>query len=276
MPKEGGIYRKVMVRMWADAKVMALSRPQPCGQVLWIHLLAGEQTDVIPGLFKIGEAAFAEQLGWSLEGMRDAFREVMSYGLAKADWKARLVFVPKAINHNPPQSINVVKSWVSAWERLPECDLKVEAWHTLKAFLDGMPEAFGHAFLEACPKPCAIQEQEQEQEQKEEAARANGRDPGKAPPVQLASMLAFKAALEAEYATRFARTGALFPPKTDQERAEIDADAKRLGPEWAAEVCARTVQERMEAGKLNRPPTSLAYFIQVLANEETPPTRNWL
>jgi hypothetical protein len=171
-----GIYRKVEVRMWGDAKVMALSKPQPNGQSLWVALLTGEQTDIIPGLFKIGEAAFAEQLGWDLEGFRKAFAEVSPEGsaqrLAEADWKARVVFVPKAIHHNAPASPNVVTSWADAWERIPECALKLKAWRTLKAFLEGMSEGFRKAFEKACPKPLGIQEQEQEQETGAAAPRA--------------------------------------------------------------------------------------------------------
>jgi hypothetical protein len=184
--REQGIFRRITVRMWGDAKVMALSRPPPCGQVLWVHLLTGEQTDIIPGLCKAGEAAFAEQLGWPLEGFRKAFREVEALGMAKADWDARVVWVPKAIDHNPPASPNVVKSWADAWDRIPECGLKVEAHGVLRAFLQGMSEPFVKAFDEACPKPsampCGNQEQEQEQEKlagsRARARRTSTRSPG--------------------------------------------------------------------------------------------------
>lgn len=172
--REQGIYRRVTVRMWGDAKVMALSRPQPNGQTLWIHLLTGEQTDIIPGLCKIGEAAFAEQLGWAVEAFREAFAEVSRLGMAKADWTARVVWVPKAIEHNAPISPNVVTSWADAWDRVPECALKLEAWRVLRAFLEGMSKAFVEAFDQACPKPSPMpsgnQEQEQEQDQEQEEA----------------------------------------------------------------------------------------------------------
>jgi hypothetical protein len=181
--REQGIYRRVTVRMWGDAKVMALTRPQPCGQVLWLHLLTGEQTDIIPGLCKIGEAAFAEQLGWPLEGFRKAFAEVSRLGMVKADWDARVVWVPKAIEHNAPVSPNVVKSWADAWDRIPECALKLEAWDILGGFLQGMTQGFREAFAESCPKPSVmpsrIQEQDQEQDQEEAAAAGRARRAGK-------------------------------------------------------------------------------------------------
>jgi hypothetical protein len=187
------IYRKVAVRMWGDEKVMALSRPPPCGQVLWFHLLAGEQTDIIPGLCRIGESAFAEQLGWPLEGFRKAFQEVFAQGMAKADWKARVVWVPKAIEHNAPASPNVVRSWADAWDRIPECSLKVEAWQTLKAFLEGMAKGFQEAFAQACPKPSLNQEQDQEQDQEETLAADDATRPP--PPEPVLEALALPEAL---------------------------------------------------------------------------------
>lgn len=158
-------YRKIDIRIRSDARFRNLSAPSPNGQSLWFHLLTGPHTGLIPGLAGIGEAAMAEELNWPLEGFREAFREVFREGMAKADWKARLVWVPKAIRYDPPQSPNVVKSWADAWDELPECALKVEAWQGLKAFLEGKGEAFLKAFLEACPKPSPNQEQEQEQEE---------------------------------------------------------------------------------------------------------------
>lgn len=158
-------YRKIDVRIRADAKFRRLSAPQPNGQSLWFHLLTGQHTGAVPGLSSIGEAAMAEDLGWPLEGFREAFREVFREGMAKADWKARVVWVPNVIKYDPPQSPNVVKSWRTAWDEMPECALKLEAWHVLRAFLEGKGKAFLEAFLEACPKPLANPEPEPDPEQ---------------------------------------------------------------------------------------------------------------
>lgn len=164
-------YRKVDVRIWGDEKFRSLSAPGPNGQTLWFALLFGEQTGIIPGLAKVGELAFAEQLNWTLNGFRDAFQDVSRQGMAKADWKARLVWVPKAIRYNTPTSPNIVKHWAEAWNELPECELKAEAHRELESFLNGIGDAFGNAFREACPKPSGmpygIQEQDQEQDQEQ-------------------------------------------------------------------------------------------------------------
>jgi hypothetical protein len=142
-------FRKIDLCIHADEKYRRLTPSQPCGQTLWFHLIVGEQTGPIPGLFRVGEAAFAEQLNWPLEGFREAFREAFREGMVKADWKARLVYVPKAIKYNPPASPNVVLGWRDAWLELPQCELKVEAGKELKAFLEAFGKGFGEAFREA-------------------------------------------------------------------------------------------------------------------------------
>lgn len=148
-------YRKIDVRIWSDAKIRQLSSPQPNAQSLWIYLLTNPDTTSLPGLFRAGEAGLAEALGWPLEGFREGFRELSSGGLAKADWKARLVFLPNVIRHNPPENPNVIKGWKTPWDELPECDLKVEAYQLFKEFLEGFAKGFQEAFRGALPEPYA-------------------------------------------------------------------------------------------------------------------------
>jgi hypothetical protein len=158
-------YRKIDTRMWGDSRFRDLSSPDPTGKYLWVFLLTGPQTSNIPGLFRAGEMALAEELEWSPEGFRKAFAELFAKGLVKADWKARVVWIPNAIKYNAPDNPNVVKSWRTAWDEIPECALKAEAYDRLKAFTERLGEGFGKAFAEGCAKGLANQEQEQEQEQ---------------------------------------------------------------------------------------------------------------
>ena len=165
-------YRKIDVRLWSDEKVRRLSAPQPNAQTLWIYLLTGPHTTSLPGLFHIGEAALAEALGWPLEGFREAFREAFQEGLVKADWKARVVFIPNAVRYNPPESPNVAKSWRQHLDEIPGCALKDEAAQHIKSLLEGFGEAFAKAFAKPLAKALAKtmpnQEQEQEQEQEQD------------------------------------------------------------------------------------------------------------
>jgi hypothetical protein len=180
-------YRKLDVRMWADEKFRKLSAPRPNAQSLWVYLLAGPHTTSLPGLSSIGEAALAEALGWPLPAFRRCFRELADLGMVRADWNARVVWVPNAIRYNPPPNYKVVVGWKVHWEEIPECGLKAEA---LRALRDGLPDkepirkAFAKAFGVGPPgatangsangtpngsgygigKGMPIQEQEQEQD----------------------------------------------------------------------------------------------------------------
>ena len=175
-------YRKIEVRTWSDEKFRALSGIPPSGQGLWFFLLTGPHTTAIPGLFRAGRAAMAEELDWEQEAFDEAFREVSEQGMAKADFKAKLVWLPKAVQHNKPESPNVVRSWRVEMDLLPECELKREAIAGIRAALGAMGAPYVEAFDEilqprknaeekASPKPSAkpsakaMANQEQEQEQ---------------------------------------------------------------------------------------------------------------
>lgn len=146
-------YRKIEVKMWGDAKFRSLSTLPPCGQGLWLYLLTGPNTGPIPGLFRAGRAAMAEELDWDVKAFDKAFAEVLEKGMVKSDFKARVVWVPKAIFHNRPVSPNVVKSWGKEWEMIPECDLKTEAFHSLRTAMYSFGESFGKVFDEAFVMP---------------------------------------------------------------------------------------------------------------------------
>jgi hypothetical protein len=166
-------------------------------------LLTARETTAIPGVIPAGSFALAESLRWSVEGFRGAFAEIEREGMAKADWEAQLVWLPKAIQYNPPESPNVIKAWVKVWAELPDSELKPEIFQTLKAFVEGLGEGFQEAFREGFGKPfaspsgsppesapddsrtpfregCPNQEQEQEQEQEAFAA-----EPAAPPPLKL-------------------------------------------------------------------------------------------
>lgn len=177
-------HRKIDIRMWGDSKFRALSTPAPCGQWLWVYLMTGPHTTNLPGLFQTGEAALAEALGWLLQPFRKAFNELASRGMVKADWAARVVYIPNAIRYNEPESPNVVRAWRNAWDEIPECHLKEQARASYRAYITtkgkAFQEAFQEAFGEGLPEGSkgdkvgretssfGNQEQEQEQEQEEE------------------------------------------------------------------------------------------------------------
>lgn len=152
---EKGLYRRVEVRTWGDEKFNRLSRIPPSGQSLWLFLLTGPHTGSLPGLFRAGRLSMSEDLEWLPERFDESFEELSREGMAKADWKARVVWIPNAIKHNPPANPNVVKSWKQQFDLIPECPLKLEAWETLSKAVRPMGEGFAGAFDAWIRKPCA-------------------------------------------------------------------------------------------------------------------------
>jgi hypothetical protein len=139
-------WSKVDRCIWGDAKFRALSSAQPNGQTLFLRLLIAPELGPIPGLFSAWEAGLAQALGWDLKPFRERFAELLREGLAKADWEAGLVYVPKAIKHNAPSNPNIVKGWAETWRLMPECALKDEAYHGLKLFVEPLGKGFAESF----------------------------------------------------------------------------------------------------------------------------------
>ena len=138
-------YRKVLCRMYGDERFMALSRPKPNAQTLWVYLLTGPHTMAIPGLFVAGQAALAEALEWSVPDLRRCWMEIESQGMAEADWIRRVVWLPKAVDHNEPENPNVVNAWRKAMSEIPECPIKDRADIFIAEFL----QAKGANWIEA-------------------------------------------------------------------------------------------------------------------------------
>lgn len=181
-------YRKIDIRIQGDEKFRSLSRPQPNGQYLFIHLLTNPHTTNIPGIFRASLAILADDLKWETGSLREAFAEITDRGMAVADEDARVVYVPNAIRYNPPASVNVIKSWVTALDLVPESHLKAmwvkRVWSFLcnefrpvrgdgQTYIDAFRDAFAVAYPEAFAKPSgsllegfAYQDQDQDQKEK--------------------------------------------------------------------------------------------------------------
>lgn len=184
-------YRKVKITMWDDPKFRALSPLPPSGQSLFIYLLTSPFTGIIPGLFKAGRAAIAEELGWEVEAFDLALGEALALGMVKADMQARVFWLPNAAKHNPPASLNVVKSWVKAFDYLPECPLKWEARESLRAVCYGVSKTMGEAFDKIIPLPKGMPKPLPSVIQRAVSSKQVLKDPPLSPPKGKASIKKF-------------------------------------------------------------------------------------
>lgn len=251
-------YRKTSLGMWADEKFRRLSKPKPNGQSLWQWLITGPRTTQIPGIVLGTPEELAAALRWPLDrhpgslepAFRDAFAEVLREGMAKADSEAGLVWLPKAPEHNKPESPNGVRSWRTAWDDVPECALKGEAWRALKGFTEGWGVSFAKAFADACRQPSAIQEQEQEQEQEQDTNA-----PAERAPVQPV-LISVPALPRFDFAAVYARY-----PRKKGKHAGLDSCAKLIRTAGDYEALRRGVDAfAAEQKRLGTPLDKIPYW----------------
>ncbi len=144
-----GRYARVYARMWMDRGFRALTGLQPSGQALWLYLLTTPHRCAIPGVIVASERQMADELGWSAEAFRQAFREVLGEGgrkpLAEHDPDARLTVLVHALRYDPPASPNVVRHWASLAPDIPESDLLPKHLERLRKQME--EEGLGPAFL---------------------------------------------------------------------------------------------------------------------------------
>lgn len=153
------LYRVVYVRMWrAGGSFSRLSAPS---QLLWINLLTGPHTGMLPGLLiNVGPWAIAETMlsaespmGWTREDFLERFAELESAGMAVADWEDRLVLLPGALTLNPPANPNILKRWGRLFNTLPDCELTARYYSLLEATLAERKASFLGVFQEHFRRP---------------------------------------------------------------------------------------------------------------------------
>lgn len=138
-------YRKIDPKIWNDEKFMSMSA---AGQLACFFMLTHPHMTAVGGLRATIEGLASEHPQLNVEAFREAFRE----GLAEGSQKAPLIWFPRFLKYNPPESPNVVKAWNKALDYLPECETKNNIIRHVKGFLKGFGEAFQEAFTKALPE----------------------------------------------------------------------------------------------------------------------------
>lgn len=154
-------YRKIDPKIWNDQKFNRLSNN---GKLVFFMLLTHPHMTAL-GAMRGNCPGLAAEIGWTEKAFREAFQEAQSKDMLKHDEKASIIWLPKFLKYNKPESPNVVKSWGNALDYLPECNLKFQLIQHIKDYIKALPKAFQEALPKAFRKSMPNQEQEQEQEQ---------------------------------------------------------------------------------------------------------------
>lgn len=157
-------YRKVDVRIWNDEKFRALSCD---GKLIFMFLLTHPNMTSL-GAMRATMSGLAEELGTLSKGFREGFGELFRKGFVERDETASFVSVKNFLKYNGPENPNVVKSWESSLDLIPECKLKTLVVQRAKECAESLGEHFAKGLPEPFRKGMPNQEQEQEQEQEPE------------------------------------------------------------------------------------------------------------
>lgn len=155
-----GKYRKVDPRIWNDLHFLNLSDK---AKLVFLFLLTHPHMTAL-GAMRASQAGLAAELQWDQKDFAKAFAECFRKPLLKVDETHNFLWILNFMKYNQPENPNVFKSWESALDYLPECNLKYQLIQEVKAFAEGLGEAFVKALPKAFRSPLPKQEQEQEQE----------------------------------------------------------------------------------------------------------------
>jgi hypothetical protein len=126
--------------VWGDAWFLALDDRS---KLLWLHLLTTPRSSAFPGLIRSGAAGIAEDLRWKARDVDDRLRAFCASNGHEAhamrDPEALVIWLPRAVEFNPPRNPNAVTAWARAIHDVPECGLRAEAFASAGEFVAALP-----------------------------------------------------------------------------------------------------------------------------------------
>jgi hypothetical protein len=135
-------YRPVNITVWSDRRFLSLSDN---GKLLWLFFLSTPNTCSIPGVIIGGEAALAEQIGWSVEQYRMGYIELEARGL-RIRSEGRVTYLSNALKHQKPAGPKAIKGMAKIWDDIPEGSLKDQIWEDLKIATKSWSGVFNKLF----------------------------------------------------------------------------------------------------------------------------------
>jgi hypothetical protein len=105
---------------------------------------------MIPGVIIAGKLTICDTLKWLPEQFDIPFRELSEKGMVKADFGARLIWLPNALKYNKPPNENVIIGWKNMWSEVPECELKNAIWMALHEHISEERPQWLDSFYNSC------------------------------------------------------------------------------------------------------------------------------
>jgi hypothetical protein len=120
----------------------------PDGELLlYLRLAFGPASIAIGGVIVGGPLALAETSRLAPADFDRLFQSLHERGVAFADWRVRLAFLPLAYRDDPVASPNAAMKWARIWLALPACELRAHIRREIEADLARRDEAFMRSWL---------------------------------------------------------------------------------------------------------------------------------
>lgn len=139
-------YNEIYQRTWESSSFKSLSKPEPNAQTLWLYLLTGRVKTPLPGIYGIGLGALSDYLKWFPESLAKCFRELSENDMAYYDEEHSVIYLPSWDRWNKPQNPNVLKSWFTLLDNIPDCHYKLLYLQQLKSLCESLGESFIESF----------------------------------------------------------------------------------------------------------------------------------
>jgi hypothetical protein len=115
-------------------------------RVVWLYCKAGPQSTSV-GIYRFSTALAVEDLGnLTAEEFDARLLVVCDCYRWQLDAVTRVLWIPDWLEKNPPQSPNVVTSWIKLLSNVPDCALKIDAVAAIGEYLKGMKPSFLEPF----------------------------------------------------------------------------------------------------------------------------------
>jgi len=153
-------YRKIDPRIWNDEKFRHVSDD---AKLIFFLLLTHPHMTAL-GAMRATLVGLAAELGWPGNRFRRGFAQLLQQAMVQYDQGAACIWLPHFLKYNRPESPNVVRSWGSSLDLLPECPLKGRVLQGCRNLVDRLPQGFREGLPEPFRKGMPNQDQDQDKE----------------------------------------------------------------------------------------------------------------
>ncbi len=134
------IYRQIDPRLHDDEKFVQLTDSQ---QMLWVALITGPQTTIVPGLMIGGVATLAEIRRRPVSRVKADMDALERLGMVEVDPEKRVIRLPNGPKFAELRNQKQLLGWFRAWQGLPESQLKYRHIESLRRHLWSDQSWFG-------------------------------------------------------------------------------------------------------------------------------------